>query len=1319
MNRRFTIADFIPVYPDIDDKSFFQDIIDKKEFTVLAKNDTIPDQRGKPMLHQQNIARFMSSNTQYNRLLVAHETGTGKTCAIINLLEGIKNDPNSLYKKAHIFSGTPTLVANIEKGLRINCTVGQYNDNQLIEPSVHSIISDEKWRKFEHQTRRITRKLTQPFYSFKTHGKLNTFHQFAALIQKDQTLVQQFENSIIVIDEAHLFPYVDHKKTFTQLDRKVKLYTYNLFHKFLHEVKHCKILLFTATPMYNKTDEIALLMNLLLPLNKQLNSKTFMHDFFEKKKGKYVALIDSKRDILKTRFRGLVSVLKSQTSKIPRVFIRDTSDTTYKNSLQYIKAYSSVMHAHQTLGYMRAYDLDVFLKYTKGNQDIKTLVSKMSADVDIGTSENLYTNALEASLFVYPDGSWGTAGYNRYIKKIPYTIPVIPYDVYRKQNGDLHDEFSSREMWDKLSDHDKEKYYKLATQHRSVTQSDTLDLKTCMFIDPDSEYDDILENVRIFSVKYYTIIKNILDHPNELMYVYTQSVKGSGIIVLETILAWFGLEKVTSKNMDYSNKNKKRFIVLSGDTTPADRGILVERFNSASNSLGKYAQVIIGSSVSKTGISLHGIQHQHILSPWFNYSQIEQALGRGHRENSHVKLLKELGKQKMNTNISVHNYLHIAHPVLDEKNRKISYSSVDELLYLLAEDKDFTNKLIMRLLMEVSFDCQLNKARNTKSIENSRECDYTTCNYTCTGISDMNATPSKDVSTHQLLYFKPYKSEFHIELEQLFQRYNSLHINEIVTYFQGSYTKTEIVRSVELVLRESKSKHVGKKRYNQIYNATSLDYNNLVSVIRSIFQQHVKHGLGALYNYTSTHYNTTMIELLNVLSHLMESNSIMYDRYGGDCYLREHDDNWFLSNNVSIDAHESISQYIKYPFVLHPVSYTSLVESILNSEIQTLLNMATRNINNREQLLSILGLMSVHHVELLLEQLLTKKKLNHVGQTILYIYEGHIYRTGNQIISTLLKDDINGDVRVYENKKWRSDIKALAIVQQLVDAKINSIDKKVPYHGLINRRKYDKSTTETFCLYNRKVITTKTQKGKISKSSKLRGKACTSHTLSKGNRKKKADDLANIYTKITGKIPEVNDVGTMCNNLLKEMKEKNLVVHDVTCGQMTANRTKMLVEKSYKIKGMTHIAFAGKDIKLKQAFIKEWKPILKQNNIDMTEEEERDVYILKKRTKRKAAISPPIGMVIITHPREGLSDGKSIYVDLLWVQSMHRDKFKYTVALMIQQLRKMRKKPTAKIYIKLKMLAVDYNIKMDLYTQNYGFKVSEVNMKKKHVVLYI
>ena len=85
------ITNFLLKYPNIDnfdynilnpyEDDFYEVIYKKKEFyeNRLENFEQIPKKIGSLMKHQKLIARFFSSNTLYDELLLLHEMGTGKS----------------------------------------------------------------------------------------------------------------------------------------------------------------------------------------------------------------------------------------------------------------------------------------------------------------------------------------------------------------------------------------------------------------------------------------------------------------------------------------------------------------------------------------------------------------------------------------------------------------------------------------------------------------------------------------------------------------------------------------------------------------------------------------------------------------------------------------------------------------------------------------------------------------------------------------------------------------------------------------------------------------------------------------------------------------------------------------------------------------------------------------------------------------------------------------------------------------------------------------------------------------------------------------
>jgi hypothetical protein len=103
------ILDFLPKYPNIDqtkysvlnpyEDGFYEAIFHKKEFYELKldRTEIFPKERGMLTKYQKTIARYMSSHTPYDRLLLVHQMGLGKCVLpgteiyINNNLEKIEN----------------------------------------------------------------------------------------------------------------------------------------------------------------------------------------------------------------------------------------------------------------------------------------------------------------------------------------------------------------------------------------------------------------------------------------------------------------------------------------------------------------------------------------------------------------------------------------------------------------------------------------------------------------------------------------------------------------------------------------------------------------------------------------------------------------------------------------------------------------------------------------------------------------------------------------------------------------------------------------------------------------------------------------------------------------------------------------------------------------------------------------------------------------------------------------------------------------------------------------------------------------------------
>lgn len=345
------IIDFIPIYPNITDINFSKKIHDKQEFNdlTLETRESYRLEQGTLLKHQATLARFMSSGTPYNGLLVVHDMGTGKTCAAVGAMEQIRKEKSHI-NGAIIIAQSDKMLDNFKDQAANKCTWGQYQSDKQTK-SVNKLFTD--W------------------------CKTKTFQKFAKQLKnmKPDRIKLLFSNKVIIIDEVHNLRQHGESKNDD---------TYGIFHKFLHEVENCKILLLSGTPMKDTANEIASIMNLILPRGRQLMTG-------ERFKKKYITERTPATSIeLKEYFRGKVSYLSSTQSDVKISFKGDIrSDMKYFKTKRYT---------------MSPFHEEVYNKAVQKDRDGESSNDSKLSNED--KKNGLSTNARQASLCVYPNGMW-------------------------------------------------------------------------------------------------------------------------------------------------------------------------------------------------------------------------------------------------------------------------------------------------------------------------------------------------------------------------------------------------------------------------------------------------------------------------------------------------------------------------------------------------------------------------------------------------------------------------------------------------------------------------------------------------------------------------------------------------------------------------------------------------------------------------------------------------------------------------------------------------------------------------------------------------
>lgn len=777
------------LYPDINDPTFNIKIAERKEFNENAllmppNPDQVEEQAEKMCFasfelspHQQFVKNFLSVNTPYNSLLLFHGLGTGKTCSAIGVSEEMRNYMKQMgITKKIIIVASPNVQENFKQQLfdeRKMKKIGGiwsitgcsgYKFLAEINPVNLKGMSKEKIIK---QVERIIRS----YYLFMGYGEFANFitkrsnvpDEFSEA-QKDKIrkrkLEDTFSNRLIIIDEVHNIRSSDSKKEKRVASRLDMLVKY---------VNPLRLLLLSATPMYNDPKEIIWLINLM---NKNDGRSALDSREIFDKEGNFIEGADGKesgKELLMRKATGYISFIKGDNPySFPyRIFPNDFKSPQSLKKTRYPDQTILGARIVQPMEHLDLYCVDTGSYQSKVYNHIinsiksKTDDSKLSADNMERFGYTILQRPLEALNMTYPindDETLSEATIN--------TLVGI--------------EGLNRVMKFKKNKTDYE--YKPGIEHIFERK-----------------------HLRKYSAKLDHIVDAIIGAEG-ICLVYSQFLDG-GVVPLALALEELGCKRFDGPNLLKSAPKKKNnitYTMITGneDLSP-NNALAVKRASDEANKDGSIIKVIIISRAGSEGLDFANIRQVHILEPWYNTNRIEQTIGRAVRNCSHKNLpFKE-------RNVMIFLYATLL---------KDGHEAADMYVYRVAELKALLIGHVTRALKEGAIDCLLNKSQQDtaaaalKQTQNlllsngqtinfevgdkpySQQCDYMeSCSYTCS--PNAKITPD-DVSLDT--YFVSANVSLLIKIKNLFKEHYFYKKDELIKTI--TYHKSYSDQQIDVVL---------------------------------------------------------------------------------------------------------------------------------------------------------------------------------------------------------------------------------------------------------------------------------------------------------------------------------------------------------------------------------------------------------------------------------------------------------------------------------------------------------------------------------------
>ena len=307
-------------YPELTDDDFNKKIYSKKEFNKykIKKEkrtfEEICESKNYELLPQQNLLKnYISLNTPYNGVLVFHGTGVGKTCTAIAIAEGFKEIITGDERRIIVLVNK-NIKNNFEREIYdINKELYKKKKDDIVQCTgvEYDIFQSDAYLSSEQKMRKI-KSIINKNYEFYGNGQFVNYVKNLCNIVRitdkidDMTkkfINKKFKNRVIIIDEVHNIRKAEGNQTrILSILKLILKYSTNI-----------KLVMLSATPMYNAPSEIVDLLNLLLLNdNRPTLKKTDLFENIQNMEN----LTPNGEKILRQNCKGYISFLRGEKPPI-------------------------------------------------------------------------------------------------------------------------------------------------------------------------------------------------------------------------------------------------------------------------------------------------------------------------------------------------------------------------------------------------------------------------------------------------------------------------------------------------------------------------------------------------------------------------------------------------------------------------------------------------------------------------------------------------------------------------------------------------------------------------------------------------------------------------------------------------------------------------------------------------------------------------------------------------------------------------------------------------------------------------------------------
>jgi hypothetical protein len=706
----------------------------------------------------------MHPRTPYNGVLLYHGVGVGKTCAAIQAAEAFLD----VYPTSKVLIVAPK---NIQAGFR--STVFDMKKVKIgngITPNQSNQCTGTTYLKLGGTTfetdpaviERMAAKAVASRYEFYGYIQFaNRINSVVAQAQKmrlpavttlpqleAQLLREEFGYKMLIIDEAHNIRDVeagdgedlDTIQEDVESEKAGKVLTPALT-RLVEVVDGMKLILMTATPMFNSPKEIVFLLNLLLANDKKI---TLSKDHIFRK---YGSLRKQGKRILGTLANAYVSFMRGENpNSFPvRLFPEDGRLTE--------EAYPK-----------RFFDEGALDEGENGDEETTTAEKKLEAantvklpivisNYPAGSEEEKLQSQINE--YVKRESGYGYSGLNTLVQAGNIIFPEAGVAVNLSESSQMGGENSNEENGEEDGEENGEENGEDGDDTEESTIGDSsasvASLNASTFLarigaggfnntfrkekDRYTPTNGSVSWLRLGELEHHSpkmaSIMQSIRRSEGVSFVYSRFVKAGALMMAFVLEAYgytpYGRDKpflnhpeigrggpvcalCDRRERDHGAGEEDghaftaaKYVLLTGDQTLSPKNAeAIQAEKDIKNANGSMIKVVLGSQIAGEGLDLKYVRDIHILDAWFHLNKTEQIIGRGIRFMSHCALPEE----QRNTTVHLH-VLGLGSASGPGTAASDNHESADLYSYRTSLRKGMLIGRVSRVLKTHAVDCNL------------------------------------------------------------------------------------------------------------------------------------------------------------------------------------------------------------------------------------------------------------------------------------------------------------------------------------------------------------------------------------------------------------------------------------------------------------------------------------------------------------------------------------------------------------------------------------------------------------------------------------